>query len=75
MKVVVLAGGLSTERNVSLTSATVICNTLRKKGYQAILVDAFLGCPDPGMPLEDLFIMESSSQPIFSVSSISRFVV
>jgi len=70
MKVVVLAGGLSTERNVSLTSATVICNTLRKKGYQAILVDAFLGCPDPGMPLEDLFIMDGSLVPEPPISTI-----
>lgn len=43
MKVVVLAGGLSTERDVSLTSGTMICNALRKLGHKAILVDLFLG--------------------------------
>ena len=43
MKVVVLAGGLSTERDVSIVSGTGICNGLRAKGHQAILVDVFCG--------------------------------
>ena len=43
MKIVVLAGGLSTERQVALTSGTGVCRALREKGHQAILVDMFLG--------------------------------
>ncbi len=43
MKIVVLAGGLSTERNVSLVTGTGVCRALRKKGHQAILVDMFMG--------------------------------
>lgn len=43
MKVVVLAGGTSTERDVSIVSGTGICNGLRAKGHQAILVDVFCG--------------------------------
>ena len=43
MKIVVLAGGLSTERQVSLVSGTSICRALRSRGHQAILVDMFLG--------------------------------
>ena len=31
MKIVVLAGGLSTERQVSLTSGTGVCRALREK--------------------------------------------
>ena len=42
MKIVVLCGGLSTERNVSLSSGTKICAALRAKGHQAVLVDVFL---------------------------------
>ena len=38
MKIVVLAGGLSTERQVSLTSGTGVCRALRQRGHQAILV-------------------------------------
>ena len=43
MKIVVLAGGTSTERDVSIVSGTGICGALRQKGYQAILVDVFCG--------------------------------
>jgi len=43
MKIVVLAGGISTERQVSLVSGTGICRALRSCGHQAILVDLYLG--------------------------------
>ena len=43
MRIVVLAGGLSMERNVSLSSGTRICRALRARGHQAALVDLFLG--------------------------------
>lgn len=46
MKIVVLAGGLSTERDVSLTSGSLVCTALRKKGHDAILADVYLGMPD-----------------------------
>ena len=34
MRIVVLAGGLSMERNVSLSSGTRICRALRERGHQ-----------------------------------------
>ena len=43
MKIVVLAGGLSAERAVSLVSGAGICRALRERGHRAILVDLFLG--------------------------------
>ncbi|MBR6381914.1 MAG: D-alanine--D-alanine ligase [Lachnospiraceae bacterium] len=43
MKVVVLAGGISTERDVSLISGKMIYQALKKKGHQVILVDVYLG--------------------------------
>ena len=43
MKVVVLAGGISTERDVSLSSGTMIYRALKKRGHQAILLDVYLG--------------------------------
>ena len=46
MKIVVLAGGLSPERDVSLSSGTMACNALLSLGHQAILVDLFFGVPD-----------------------------
>ena len=43
MKIVVLAGGLSPERQVSLVSGESICRALRELGHHAVLVDMFLG--------------------------------
>ena len=43
MKIVVLAGGLSPERNVSLSSGAMVCEALRSKGHQTALVDLFFG--------------------------------
>ena len=34
MKIVVLCGGLSMERNVSITSSTLICRALRELDYR-----------------------------------------
>ena len=51
MHIVVLAGGLSMERNVSLSSGTRICRALRARGHQAALVDLFLALEgDDGAP-------------------------
>ncbi|MBQ1620324.1 MAG: D-alanine--D-alanine ligase, partial [Oscillospiraceae bacterium] len=58
MKIVVLAGGLSMERNVSLSSGTKVCRALRARGHQAILVDMFLGLEDYKGSLEDIFAVE-----------------
>ena len=54
MNIVVLAGGLSEERDVSLSSGTKIQNALIKNGHHAILADAFMGYPLSGT-IEDAF--------------------
>lgn len=56
MKVVVLAGGISTERDVSLISGRMIYQALQKKGHQIILLDVFLGLE--GATDESLFEAE-----------------
>lgn len=43
MNIVVLCGGLSAERDVSLTSGAMVASALRKKGYRAVLIDVFFG--------------------------------
>ena len=48
MRIVVLAGGLSPERNVSLSSGIMVCQALREGGHQAALVDMYLGISAPG---------------------------
>lgn len=47
MKIAVLAGGLSPEREVSLTSGSLIANALAEEGNSVILVDVYLGVTLP----------------------------
>ena len=46
MDILVLAGGTSTERDISIVSGTGICTALREKGHHAVLVDIFGGVED-----------------------------
>lgn len=55
MRIVVLAGGLSTERDVSLTSGAGICKTLLENGHEAFLLDVYLGFPYDSKRLEEVF--------------------
>lgn len=55
MKVVVLGGGISTERHVSLVTSTSVCKALRSLGHKAIFVDMFLGLEDHSGDINDIF--------------------
>ncbi|HWQ97672.1 MAG TPA: D-alanine--D-alanine ligase [Clostridia bacterium] len=66
MNIVVLAGGLSPERDVSLSTGTMVTNALRKKGHHAILVDLFFGMDPLPSPIEQAFTV-SGILPPFSV--------
>ena len=55
MKIVVLAGGISTERDVSLCSGRNIYEALKENGHDVVLVDLFLGLPEEKEPLDHLF--------------------
>ncbi len=52
MKIVVLAGGISTERDVSFVSGKNVYEALKSKGHQVVLTDVYLGME--GMP-ENVF--------------------
>ena len=43
MKVVVLTGGVSTDREVALRSGKMIYEAVKKNGHQAVLLDVYLG--------------------------------
>ncbi len=43
MRIVVLAGGISPERDVSLSSGIGIYKALKERGHQVVLLDVFLG--------------------------------
>ncbi len=63
MRIVVLAGGTSTERAISIVSGTGICTALREKGHQAILVDVFGGIEnvDWEKPFPEEYDVEAAS--------------
>ena len=46
MKIVVLAGGTSTERDVSLVTGKMVYRALKENGHQVVLLDAFMGYPE-----------------------------
>jgi len=55
MKIVVLAGGISTERDVSITSGSLVANALRTNGHQVVLLDVFTGYEESPCHIEELF--------------------
>ena len=63
MNIVVLAGGTSTERAVSIISGTGICGALREKGHKAILVDVFAGAEnmDPEDPFPEEYDVQAAA--------------
>ncbi len=62
MKIVVLAGGLSTERDVSLSTGSMVSKALRRKCHQVILLDVFLGCGKAGDDVTTLFETAAGSE-------------
>lgn len=55
MKIVVLAGGLSPERNVSLSSGSLISAALRRRGHETVLIDVYEGIDIENKDIDSLF--------------------
>lgn len=55
MNIVVLAGGLSTERDVSIKSGSMIAKALKENGHKVILLDVFMGYSDKEEDLTGIF--------------------
>lgn len=62
MKIVVLAGGYSPERDVSLSSGSLIANSLMRSGHNVLLVDAFLGLDIPENTELDILFRTAGDQ-------------
>ena len=58
MKIVVLGGGISTERHVSLVTSTSVCKALRSLGHKAIFIDMFFGLENYEGDISDIFEAE-----------------
>ncbi len=61
MKIVVLAGGLSPERNVSLSTGAMVMDGLKKQGHQVVLVDMFFGLEDFEGTVEEYFAISAEA--------------
>ena len=70
MKILVLAGGLSPEREVSLSTGTMVCNALREKGQDAILVDLFYGVEELPGDMESFFADKTPLPPYVIESAV-----
>lgn len=72
LDILVLAGGLSAERNISLRSGYRITDTLRKMGHRVLFLDSFMGCSADEELLADPFAHaeEMSSQPFASADAM-----
>ncbi|MCD7833762.1 MAG: D-alanine--D-alanine ligase [Lachnospiraceae bacterium] len=55
MNILVLAGGYSPERNVSLSSGAMIAGALRKKGHQVAIIDSYIGVADAEADIDQLY--------------------
>ena len=69
MDIVVLAGGLSTERDVSFVTGGNVADALRSRGHRVILLDVYMGYHDKPEDLTGIF--ERSKEASVSVAGIS----
>ena len=70
MDIVVLAGGLSTERDVSFGTGSNVAEALRELGHRVILLDVFMGYSDQPEDLAGIFARsEEASASVAAISS------
>ena len=55
MDIVVLAGGLSTERDVSFKTGSMVAAALKKNGHRVILLEVFMGYGEQEVDLNGIF--------------------
>ena len=55
LNIVILAGGLSLERNISLYSGYMLYQELKNQGHNVILLDSYMGYSDEEKDIDDCF--------------------
>ena len=65
MDIVVLAGGLSTERDVSFVTGSGVTQALRRCGHRVIMADLYLGLGREGEDLEGIFSRSEEVSMVF----------
>ena len=70
MNIVVLAGGLSSERDVSFKSGAMVAKALRNRGHKALVLDVFMGYKDVECDISDIFLdSEANSVKVEDIPS------
>lgn len=59
MNIIVLAGGISTERDVSIVTGTKVCVALRNAGHRAAILDVYFGTKDTDIFKENYNLEEA----------------
>ena len=72
MNIVVLAGGLSNERDVSICTGEMVCNALKDRGHNAVLVDLFFGYQGDGRNWDEVF--EKSRKSTETIDAVGDVV-
>ncbi len=67
LNIVVLAGGYSPEREVSLTSGSLIANALIENQHRVLLLDVYEGMPS--LPDDPLSLFQSTPYPLPKISA------
>ena len=67
MNILVLAGGYSPERDVSLTSGSLIANALKREGERVCLADVYLGIDEAR--LDDTELFNSREGEVYKVTN------
>ena len=74
MNIVVLAGGLSPEREVSLTSGSLIANALMENGHGVILVDVYEGVDELSDDILSMFYHKGEKKNILKLLMVQKFI-
>lgn len=70
MKIAVLCGGYSTERDVSIKSGAMIAKALRENGHSVALIDEYLGCRKPYKSPDDIYTSSGGEDGAEITSSV-----
>ena len=70
MNIIVLAGGISTEREVSIVTGTRVCQALKNAGHHAALLDVYFGTNNPDVFAED----DSLEKRVDEIKQYSKLV-
>ena len=71
MNIVVLAGGLSTERDVSIVTAKLVCESLKKRGHKAMIADIFFGVKKKYTSFDEAYENENIDDMLVGIKEIA----